>query len=312
MVWFMEPVKNNLRLHNNRLVTVAGYASLCVASFLLLIKIYALWKTSSMAILAGLLDSLLDIAASFINLLAIKWAITPADDDHRFGHGKAEALAGLAQSTLIATSALLLVTENISRLFNPVAVTEIDLGVNVTLITLLTTILLIAFQSYVIRKTNSLAIKADHAHYKNDIYLNLGVLLALLLTAYTPYHQADPVIALIVAVIILWGIKDILIQSLDQIMDKEFSEDKREKIFHLATLHESVSDIHDLRTRMSGGNSFIQFHMSLPPETKLFDAHRISEEVEALIKKEFPLAEIFIHIDPEGHPQENPLPYTVH
>ena len=308
----MESHGDDLRVQNNSLVKAAGYASLCIAIFLLLIKLYALWKTSSMAILAGLLDSLLDIAASFINLLAIKLAITPADDNHRFGHGKAEALAGLAQSTLIATSALLLVMENIKRLFDPMIVTEIDLGVNVTLLTLVITIVLIAFQSYVIRKTNSLAIKADHAHYKNDIYLNLGVLLALLLTAYTPYHQADPVIALIVAVIILWGIKDILTQSLDQIMDEEFSEDKREQIFHLATLHESVTDIHDLRTRTSGGNSFIQFHMELPPETKLFEAHRISEEVEALIKKEFPLAEIFIHIDPEGHPRENPLPYTVH
>ena len=308
----MTIAEDDLRLKKNKLVQYAGYASVAVASFLLLIKLYALWKTSSMAILAGLLDSVLDLAASFINLIAIKWAITPADDDHRFGHGKAEALAGLAQSTLIATSALLLMSENISRLFNPVPVTEINLGVGVTLLTIIVTFALMAFQNYVIRHTHSLAIKADHAHYKNDVYLNIGVLLALVVTAYTPYTQADPVIAMIVAVIILWGIKDILLQSLDQIMDKEFSEEKREQIFHLATKHEAVSDIHDLRTRMSGDTSFIQFHMELPPEMKLFEAHRIADEVEIFIKAEFPLAEIFIHIDPEGYPRENPLPYTVH
>ena len=308
----MTALEDDLRTKNNKLVKVAGYASLIVATFLLCIKFYALWKTSSMAILAGLLDSLLDLAASAINLIAIKWAIAPADDDHRFGHGKAEALAGLAQSTLIATSAILLVLENIGRLVNPVPVTEIDLGIWVTVITLVVTMALIAFQRYVISATGSLAVKADHAHYKNDIYLNIGVFLALIITAYTPYHQADPVIAMIVAVIILWGIKGILKQSFDQIMDKEFSEEKRERIFRLATMHDAVGDIHDLRTRMSGGTSFIQFHLELPPETKLFEAHRISDEVEDIIKKEFPLAEIFIHLDPERLPKKNPLPYTVH
>ena len=308
----MTVPEDDVRQKNRFLMTAAGYASLVVATILLIVKLYALWKTSSMAILAGLLDSLLDMAASFINLLAIKFALTPADDDHRFGHGKAEALAGLAQSTLIATSAILLLTENVGRLFNPVLITEVDLGIGVTLFTIFLTFALMAFQQYVIYQTNSLAVKADYAHYKNDVYLNLGVLCALIITAYTPYHQADPIIAMIVAIIILWGIKSILTQSLDQIMDKEFSEEKREQIFRLATSHDSVGDIHDLRTRMSGGTSFIQFHLELPPETKLFEAHRIADEVEEAIKKEFPIAEVFIHLDPEGYPRENPLPYTVH
>ncbi|MEM6603864.1 MAG: cation diffusion facilitator family transporter [Pseudomonadota bacterium] len=298
--------------YNNKLVKIAGRASICVAIFLVILKFYALWETNSIAILSGLMDSLLDFVASAINFFAIKWAITPADEDHRFGHGKSEALAGLAQCILIATSAILLMVESVYRFYTPEPITHFDLGIGVTCFTIIVTLCLIIFQNYVIRRTSNLAIKADAMHYKNDIFLNAGILIALIATYYTDILHIDAIISFCVACIIIWGIRDIMKQSFDQIMDKEFSDEKREKIFRLAVSHDAVKDIHDLRTRTSGSGSFIQFHLELPPETRLYEAHKISDEVEKLILQGFPEAEIFIHLDPEGHPKENPLPYTIH
>ncbi len=305
----------DIKTDNNHafLLKSSSIASVCVASFLLVIKIIAFEMTDALSILAGLLDSLLDIIASVINVFAIRYALNPADDDHRYGHGKAEALAGLVQATLIATSATLLVIESIKRLFETATISHSNVGIVVTLISIILTAFLVMYQSYVIKKTGSLAIKADMLHYKTDFFLNAAILCSLLITVFFGIVKIDSILAIGIALLILWGVKDIFTQSVNQILDRELPEKERHQLYLLATSHPKVQEIHDLRTRTSGNGVFMQFHMELPPETLLLDAHHIAEEVEFYIQKNYKQnIEVFIHIDPLGHPRENPEMMTIH
>jgi ferrous-iron efflux pump FieF len=222
-------------------------------------------------------------------------------------------LAGLGQATLIATSVVLLIIESIVRIFEPKTIVNTNIGLWVTLISIILTLGLVFYQSYVVKKTRSLAIKADMLHYKTDFFLNIAIFASLLITAFWGIAQIDSILAIVIAVLILWGVKDILVQSINQILDKELPEEERKKLYLLATSHPNVQEIHDLRTRMSGNSVFMQFHMELPPETLLLDAHRIADEVEVYIHKNYDHAiEVFIHIDPYGHPRENPEIFTIH
>lgn len=302
-------------MQNNRafLVKSASIASIITAGILLIVKISAFEITGALAILATLIDSVLDIAASVINFFAVRYALNPADHEHRFGHGKAEALAGLSQATLITTSVILLLIESSSRFLNPIPIQKTEIGIIVTVLSILLTAILVLYQSYVIKKTSSLAIKADQLHYKTDFLLNGAVLLSLFITYISDIPQIDSVLAIIISIFILWGVKGIFTQSIDQILDHELPDEERKKIFKLATSHPKVHEIHDLRTRTSGGAVFIQFHMELPPEMLLLDVHRICEEVETYITKNCDYEiEVFIHPDPLGHPRENPESFTAH
>ena len=289
------------------LIKSASIFSIIISFTLLVIKFFAFDITSALSILAGLVDSLLDIVASVVNYFSVRYALNPADDDHRFGHGKAEALAGLSQSTLIATSVVLLITESVQRIWQPHDINQPDIGIIVSLISILLTAILVAYQNYVVKKTSSLAIKADMLQYKSDFLLNISIMVSLFITSLTGYVQVDTILAICISFMILWGVKQIFTQSVDQILDKELPEIERKKIYYLATAHPKVHEIHDLRTRSSGHGIFVQFHMELPPETLLLDAHHISDEVEANIIKGYgKKIEVFIHIDPLGHPRENP------
>jgi ferrous-iron efflux pump FieF len=309
MVLFMF----NTQCNNNDafLMKSASIASVVVASFLLIIKIIAFNMTDALSILAGLLDSLLDIVASVINFFAVRYALNPADDDHRYGHGKAEALAGLGQATLITTSVILLTLESISRIFAPKTITSVGIGLWVTIISIIFTLGLVMYQSYVVKKTKSLAIASDMLHYKTDFFLNITIFASLIITYFINFVQIDAILAIGIGIFILWGVKEILMQSVNQILDKELPDEERKKLYLLAVSHPKVHEIHDIRTRMSGNNVFLQFHMELPPQTLLLDAHHISEEVEAYIRKNYPYTiEVFIHIDPHGHPRENPVIFS--
>ncbi|MFT6263660.1 MAG: ferrous-iron efflux pump FieF, partial [Dasania sp.] len=186
------------------LLKSASIASIMVAGFLLIIKIFAFEATGALSILAGLMDSLLDIAASVVNFFAVRYALNPADHEHRFGHGKAEALAGLMQATLITTSVVLLMIESGARLMQPQAIENTDIGVIVTLISLVMTGGLVWYQSYVIKKTGSLAIKADMLHYKTDFWLNGAILISLLVTLFSGILQIDSILSIGIALLILW------------------------------------------------------------------------------------------------------------
>ena len=285
---------------NNGLVRNASYASVIIASILIVIKLAAYLATHSVALLASLIDSLLDVAASFVNLIAIRQALVPADDEHRFGHGKAEPLAGLAQSAFIAGSALFLIVESGDRLFNPRVIEHGTLGLAVMVISTLLTIALVVYQRHVINKAHSIAIKADSLHYVGDILVNLSIIVALVLSLFLEWYIADPLFALGVAAYVLYNAWEIVKVSLDQLMDRELPDEERNRIIKIALAHPEVRNIHELRTRTSGYMTFIQMHLEMDPTLTLVKAHQISDEVETEIHKAFSNSEIIIHEDPVG------------
>ncbi|MCY4034586.1 MAG: cation diffusion facilitator family transporter [Hyphomicrobiales bacterium] len=278
----------------------AAMFAVATATTLILTKGVIWWWSDSVALLGSLLDSILDALASLINLVAVRQATTPADKEHRFGHGKAEALAGLGQAVLILFSALFVTFEAVRHLLNPRAIEHSSLVMGVMILATILTLLLIAYQRYVVRRSGSLAIRADSLHYIGDTAINLGVLLAVALSAGLGWLLADPLIALAIAGVIFWSAWGIARQSFDQLMDRELDDSERQKIKDIALAHGQVLGIHDLRTRRSGLHRFVQFHIELPPEMPLREAHRISDEVEANVKAEFADTQVLIHQDPAG------------
>lgn len=279
----------------------ATLASVAVALTLVAIKAWAFAATGSVALMATLIDSVLDSAASIVNLVAVRVALTPADRQHRFGHGKAEALAGLGQAALIGASALFLASQSIERLLDPQPVERSLAGIAVIAVSLGFTAALVSYQRYVQKRTKSLAIAADGLHYASDFLLNFGVIAALVIAGIFGVTWADPAIALALAAWIGWAAWEIVSRSAGELMDAELPYEERLRIEEIALAHPQVHTIHDVRTRQSGRTAFIQFHLELPGDLTLRRAHAIADEVEAAIAVEFPDAEILIHQDPAGH-----------
>lgn len=282
------------------LVRLASYASVVVAATLIIIKLYAWNLTDSVSILSSLVDSILDILASLVTAFAVHHALQPADREHRFGHGKAESIAGLGQSLFVIGSAFYLVYESVLRIFSPQAIQSSNTGIIVMLLSIFLSIVLVSFQRYVIKVSGSVAISADSLHYKGDILLNGSVILAIVLSTYFQWVLADPIIAISIAGYIFYLAYKLVRGSLDFLMDRELSDEDRERIKKVVLSHHEVEGIHDLRTRSSGRFSFIQFHLEIDGKKSLTESHRISDEVEGEVQKLFPDAEILIHQDPEG------------
>jgi ferrous-iron efflux pump FieF len=283
-----------------KLMRLAGVASVGVAAVLIAIKLYAYIATNSVSMLSSLFDSALDLGASSVNLLAIRTAVTPADAEHRFGHGKAEPLAGLIQVAFILGSSLLLLFEVGKHFFEHEVVQQEGIGIAVMVVSIGLTLGLILFQRHVVRRTESMAVQADSAHYFSDFLSNLAVIVALLLTRLLGWWWIDPVFGLLVALFIAFTAVSIGRTSLDMLMDREMDDGERDRIKLIVKAHNEVIDLHDLRTRIAGQDRFIQFHLDLKPEISLKDAHRISDAVEASLLAAFPDAEIIIHQDPFG------------
>ncbi|MBT05384.1 MAG: divalent metal cation transporter FieF [Rhodospirillaceae bacterium] len=279
---------------------ISTYASVVVASSLVVLKLLAWLLSDSVAILSSLIDSGLDTLASVVTLVAVSHALVPADREHRFGHGKAEAIAALGQAAFIAGSALFLIFESGNRLMRPQLIEYGQLAISVMGVSILLTLGLVFFQNYVVARTQSMAIGADSAHYKADLFVNCGIITSLILTTQLNVPIADPLIALAVALYILYTARKIGITALDALMDHELSEDDRERIAKIVRTHAEVRGLHDLRTRMAGTQPFIQLHLELPGDITLDDAHIISDQVEEQLLQEFPDAEVIIHQDPEG------------
>lgn len=286
---------------------LATYASITVAVTLVIAKTIAWALTDSVSLLATLIDSTLDTLASLINLIAVRHAISPADKEHRFGHGKAEALAGLAQAAFIAGSAGFLMLESGRRLLNPVPLESYGPGMVVMVFSIAATLILLTFQRYVIRKTNSTAIKADALHYRTDFMVNGSVILALWLAA-EGWGGFDALFAIGIAVYILYSSWEIVQQSLDDLMDRELPTTEREAIERIATAHPQVHGMHDLRSRRSGMATFLQLHLEVDDDLTLLEAHNISDEVEWKLQETYPTAEIIIHIDPISVVPHEPVP----
>ncbi len=283
-----------------RLKRLATYAAVAVAATLIAIKLWAWATTNSVAMLASLVDSTLDLVASGLNLFAVRHALTPADKEHRFGHGKAEALAGLGQAAFIGGSAAFLFFQSLERLAAPEPVHQTTIGLAVIAVSLVLTLALVLFQRYVIARTRSLAIGADQLHYTTDIATNLAVVAALVAAGLWGWTIADPILGLAIAAVIAWGAFKILRGAYDELMDREFDDAERQRIKDIVNRHAGVESLHDLRTRRAGHRAFIQLHLELPPQMTLLEAHRISDEVEEAIMAAFPDAEVITHQDPAG------------
>jgi ferrous-iron efflux pump FieF len=286
---------------HGRLTTRAALASVGMALFLLGLKAYAAWHTSSVAMLGSLADTGLDLLASLITLYGVRLAAMPADHDHRFGHGKAEALAALAQVGIITFSAIAIGWRAIDRLVHGETTADAEIGIGVSAIAIAATFLLLFYQRHVIARTGSVAIRADHVHYQTDLLLNLSVIGALVLDQYVGLTGADPLFGIGIALWLLWGAWSASSQAIDQLMDKEWPRDKRQRFLDVAARHPELKGIHDLRTRTSGSRDFVQFHIWVDPEMSVARAHQVMDDIESKLAPEFPGAEILIHLDPEGH-----------
>lgn len=282
----------------------AAIASITVAIILILLKSWASWRTGSTAMLGSLADSALDLVASLATLVGVWVAAQPADSNHRFGHGKAEAVAALVQVVLIALSAFGIAIRSLTQLLEGARVAAPEEGIGVSLIAIVLTFALLAWQRHVVRRTGSVAIATDHLHYKSDLVLNLAVILALALDAFAGLGWADPVFGLLIAAWLAWGAREASLEVISQLMDEEWPEEKRLAFVAAAAEHPELSNLHDLRTRTSGHRDFVQFHVDMPGDMSVQQAHDILEKVEEDLCRRFPDMELLIHIDPEGHVDE--------
>ena len=283
-----------------RLTTNAAFASVAAALFLLALKTYAAWTTGSVAMLGSLADTGLDLVASLVTLFAVRVAALPADSNHRFGHGKAEALAAMAQVALISVSAIGIGWRAASRLIAGEASANAEYGIAVSLAAIAVTLALVAYQRSVIRRTGSVAIRTDSVHYQSDLLLNLAVIAALVIDQYLGLTGADPLFGLAIAGWLLFGALRASSHAIDQLMDKEWPEEKRLRFLAVASCRPEAKGIHDLRTRSSGAQDFAQFHIWVDPAMTVAEAHDVVEAIENDLEREFPGCEVLIHLDPEG------------
>lgn len=275
----------------------ATYGSVATALTLFLAKSAAWFMTGSLVILASLVDSLMDMAASGINMIAIHYSLKRPDKEHKFGYGKAEPLAGLVQASFIAGSAAFIIFQAVERLVKPQPLAAIGSGIWVILFAIGLTGILILFQRFVIKHTGSTAIKADALHYTTDILTNTATLAALILIR-KGYGFIDSLVAIAIALYILYSAKGIAIEAMHLILDRELPPEIREKIRTIAGSPPEVQGVHDLRTRQSGQTKLIQLHLELSAQMTLDDAHALAKKVENEIHAFLPDADIIIHQDP--------------
>lgn len=295
-----------------RLTQRAALASVTVALVLLGAKVWAAVVTDSTAMLGSLADTALDLVASLVTLAGVRIAALPADQEHRFGHGKAEALVALGQTVLIAGSAIGIAWRAIHRLVEGAPTENAEFGIGVSIAAMAVTLLLLAYQKRVIARTGSIAIQTDNLHYKSDLFLNSAVILALVLDQWLHLRGADAAFGIVIAAWLLWGAWNAAQHSVDQLMDREWPVDKREAFLAACADYPELKGMHDVRTRSSGAHDFIQFHVWVPAQWTVEQAHNRMDRVEEDLQRRFPGTEIFLHLDPEGHTdREGLLPHEI-
>ena len=291
------------------LMRQATYASVGVACVLIVSKFAAWVVTDSVSLLSTLIDSMLDAAASMVNLIAVRHALQPADEEHRFGHGKAEPLAGLAQAAFIVGSAVFLLFEAGERFVSPHIVTNAPIGYAVMVFSIVLTVGLVIFQKYVVRRSGSVAISADSLHYQTDVLINASVLVSIFLASDMGFVHADPIFAIGIAAYIIYSAWQIGQTSLHILMDHELPDEDRARIIEVAEAQDGVMGVHDLRTRSSGSQVFIQMHVEMDGGLRLRDAHAIADIVEVKVGTAFPNAEVIVHQDPDDLDEGHELPH---
>ena len=290
----------------------AALASVAVAVFLLALKAWAAWRTGSVAMLGSLADTALDLVASLIVLFAVRVSARPPDREHRYGHGKAEALAALFQVAIISVSAAAIAWRAAQRLVEGDRTANAEYGIAVSLVAIAATLGLIAYQRHVIARTGSLAIRTDRLHYQSDLLLNLAVIAALVLDQYLGLAGADPLFGLAIAAWLLRSAWRAATHAIDQLMDKAWPEDRRRRLIEIVARRPDVRGVHDVRTRSSGPVDHAQFHIGVDPAMRVARAHDLIEAIEADLAAEFPGVDVIVHVDPEGQVDEpgNPLAET--
>lgn len=281
----------------NQYVKRAANFAVIVAATLIIAKAFAWWQTGSMAILAAMTDSLVDLFASLTNMLVLRFALQPADDDHTFGHGKAESLAALAQSAFITGSATFLLLQGIQRLTEPQLVQSSELGVAISLFSIVLTAALVWYQKKVVKLTQSPAIEADSLHYQTDLYMNAAILVAMILNIYGVVY-ADAVFAIGIALYILFNAAKMCWEAVQSLLDKALPQEEVDQIWAIALQHPRIIGIHDVKTRRAGAIRFIQLHLELDDHLPLVVAHDITDSLEQKILAAFPHSEVIIHQEP--------------
>nr|WP_113865711.1 CDF family cation-efflux transporter FieF [Brenneria salicis]NMN93218.1 ferrous-iron efflux pump FieF [Brenneria salicis ATCC 15712 = DSM 30166]RBP64079.1 ferrous-iron efflux pump FieF [Brenneria salicis ATCC 15712 = DSM 30166]RLM31110.1 divalent metal cation transporter FieF [Brenneria salicis ATCC 15712 = DSM 30166] len=280
-----------------RLVTLAAFSATAVALILFVMKVFAWWHTGSVSLLASLVDSLVDIAASLINLLVVRYSLQPADLEHTFGHGKAESLAAMAQSMFISGSALFLILTGLQHTLTPGTLNSPEVGMGVTVIALLSTLLLVSFQRWVVKRTHSQAIRADMLHYQSDLLMNGAILIALILSS-KGVTRADALFALGIGVYILYSALRMGSEAVQSLLDRALPDEERDLIVEIISNWQGIRGAHDLRTRRSGPTRFIQLHLEMDDALPLAQSHQIADDLEQALLKQFPGSDIIIHQDP--------------
>lgn len=289
------------------LVSRAAVASVALALILLGAKLWAAYETRSTAMLGSLADTALDLIASVATLVGVRIAAIPADHDHRFGHGKAEALVALAQVALISVSAAGIGWRAVDRLLNGGETQAMETGIAVSLLAIAATFMLVWYQGRVIARTGSVAIKTDNIHYRSDLMLNLAVIAALVLDQALRISGADALFGIVIALWLLWGALSASSEAINQLMDKEWPEEERQEFLAVAAEHPELAGLHDFRTRKSGTLRFVQFHVWVPADWTVRHAHDRLDRVEEQLQARFPGTEILIHVDPEGQTDRETL-----
>lgn len=300
----MSLAHNHHHESHGNLTAKAAIASVSMALFLLALKIYAAAETGSVALLGSLADTGFDVLASLLTLFSVRYAARPADDNHRFGHGKAEALSALIQVILVTVSAILIGWRAIVRFGDRAPTSHPEMGIGVSIIAIVATLGLLAYQRHVVKKTGSVAIHADHVHYQSDLLLNVAVIIAIILDTMLNVRGADPLFGIGIELWLLWGAYKAAQMALDQLLDREWPQEKRQRFLDVAMRHPELKGIHDMRTRSSGAHDFCQFHVWVDPNMTVSQAHKIMDEVEEALMREFPGVEVLIHPDPDGHKDE--------
>ena len=303
---------NLAHAERSSLSTRAAFASIALAVFLLGLKGWAASQTQSMAMLGSLADTALDLVASLVTLWGVRIAAQPADSDHRFGHGKAEALVALVQIVLISLSAVGIAVRSTERLIAGAQTQDAELGIGVSLVAMAATFALIFYQRYVIRRTGSVAISTDRLHYSSDLLLNASVIAALVLEQYAGFRGADAAFGLAIAAWLGFGAWRSSSNAINQLMDREWPEEERATFLAAAAEYPELAGLHDLRTRTSGTHHFAQFHVWVPADWTVREAHDCMDRIEVDLQRRFPGTEILIHLDPEGHTdRETMLPQEI-
>ncbi len=284
----------------------AAIASVSAALMLLGAKTWAVLQTGSVALLGSLADTGLDLVASLVTFFAVRVAAEPADKEHRFGHGKAEAIAALFQTMLIGISALAIAWRAGARFFSPAEVTQPVYGIGVSLFAIAVTFMLVIYQKRVAKQTGSLAIETDSLHYQSDLALNIAVIAALFLAS-IGFSGADPVFGFGIALWLAWTAFHAARRAIDMLMDREWPELKRQQLLNMISMLPDVHGVHELRTRRAGDQDFVQFHMWVDPDLTVKEAHDISERVEMAVLRDYPGTELLIHIDPRGHMDDSEI-----